>query len=287
MAIETESIALLSSDLDTIALATSSWGKETPRALLIHGLGDGGFAWDAFISHASAELSGVSLDLRGHGDSPWDPLQRYGTDVLAADVIRVIDTLGLRDLALIGHSLGAEVATRVAAARPDRTRALVLVEGGPELEHGAARLIRQQMQATPRKYDAVMEFQAILAVRYPIADPTTLRLYATRALRPARDGRIEPKLDPAFLMGMQLLDCASYWASLTTVCCPILLVRGQLSSVLTHHKADLLRRRLRDCAHALVANAGHAVPIENPRGLYDTVAPWLAQVTANPIEAGC
>jgi len=117
--------------LDTVELAARQWGAGMPRVLLIHGLGDGGFAWDAFITHARNTLSGVTLDLRGHGDSPRDPLQRYGSEDLTADVLRLIDTLGLDDFVLIGHSLGAEVATRVAVASRGRVRALALVEGGP------------------------------------------------------------------------------------------------------------------------------------------------------------
>jgi pimeloyl-ACP methyl ester carboxylesterase len=266
------------SDFDTISLATSRRGTETPRALLIHGIGDGGFAWDAFTSHAGPHFAAMTLDLRGHGDSGWDPLQCYGTDVLAADVLRLIDALDLKDLGVIGHSLGAEVATRVAAARPERTRALVLVEGGPELERGNASLMMRQMQSTPRRYDAVAEFQAVLAARYPLADPAALQHYAARALRPGRDGRMELKMDPAFPLGMQLMDAASYWAELSAVSCPMLLVCGQVSSVLSHHNAERLPRRLRNCRLATVAHAGHAVPLENPAGLYDVIGPWLANL---------
>ncbi len=272
------------SGCDTTTLAHRRWGLGPPRVLLIHGLGEGGFAWDAFVSHACEGLAGISLDLRGHGDSPWDPLQRYGTCALAADVLRLIDSLDLRAIVLVGHSLGAEVATRVAAACPDRARGLALVDGGPDLDQRAARRMVQEMRAAPRKYDAATAYEAVLAARYPLAEATTLRLYAMRALRPSQDGRMEPKADPAFLLGMHTLDSASYWAELSAIPRPILLVRGQLSSVLTHRKASQLPRRLRDCRYAEVAEAGHAVPLENPRGLYDALIPWLATLDANVSE---
>jgi pimeloyl-ACP methyl ester carboxylesterase len=276
---QNEIISRVASGCDTTQLAYTKWGTGSRSVVLIHGLGENRFVWDAFVSHACRDLAGLSLDLRGHGDSPWDPLQRYATHALAADVLRLSERLDLRAIVLVGHSLGAEVATRVAAACPDRVSALALVDGGPDLEQRAAALMGKEMHATPRQYDAATAYEAVLAARYPLAEPTTLRLYARRSLRPSQDRRLEIKTDPSFLSGMQSLEAASYWADLATLACPILLVRGQLSSVLTHRNASEWPRRLRNCRYAQVAAAGHAVPLENPRGLYDALTSWLIHVT--------
>jgi esterase len=272
---------MLSTDTDTFNLATRSWGSQRPRVLLIHGLGDGSFAWHACVSLIPADISGVCIDLRGHGESPWDPLQRYGTEDLAADVILLLNTLDLRDLTLIGHSLGAEVATRVAATRPDRIRALALVEGGPELNQDAARLMRQQMLSMPRRYDSVAQLEELLSLRYPLVEPTTLRLFATQALRPACSaGPLRLKQDPAFLRGLQTMSAAHYWKLLETLRCSILLVRGRLSSMLSHANAAELPRRLPNCRLVEVPDAGHAAPLENPRGLCTTLTSWLKELSA-------
>ena len=75
----------------------------------------------------------IALDLPGHGRSQhrpagvWYHYVDYVSDVLAA-----ADALGLERFTLLGHSLGAAVASVVAAARPARVEALWLIEGlGP------------------------------------------------------------------------------------------------------------------------------------------------------------
>ncbi len=266
---------------DTITLTTRRWGNHRPHVLLIHGLGDGAFAWDASVSLLCHEVSGVSVDLRGHGDSPWDPLQRYATASLAADVISMVDSWDLEDLALIGHSLGAEVATQVAVARPRKVTGLALIEGGPTLERTAALLLRHQLLALPRRYDFASQLEELLAARYSLVDPATLHQYALQALRAAPEGGVRLKHDPKFLHGLQLMESTDYWTALDTVQCPILLVRGRLSALLTHEGASELPRRLRKCRLAELPGAGHAVPLENPASLCRTLLPWLKGSTSN------
>lgn len=69
----------------------------------------------------------VAPDLRGHGESakPHDPAL-YGRARLAADVIGLIEALGLGRVVLMGYSLGAQVALEVALARPEVVSDLVL-----------------------------------------------------------------------------------------------------------------------------------------------------------------
>jgi lipase len=71
----------------------------------------------------------VGVDLRGRGDSD-KPDSGYGLEAHAADLIRVLDHLGLRNATIAGHSMGAFVALRAALTDPDRVRALVLLDGG-------------------------------------------------------------------------------------------------------------------------------------------------------------
>lgn len=98
-----------------------------PRMVLLHGLTDSGSTWPDLISRYRPDWHLIALDLRGHGDSPrFAPAELSDTpSVMLADVLTVLDSQP-EPVALIGHSLGGNLALHAALARPDRIRALVL-----------------------------------------------------------------------------------------------------------------------------------------------------------------
>jgi len=74
-------------------------------------------------------LPGVRLlapDLRGHGDSVWDPPWDAGTHV--ADLLETMEAEGLDSVPAAGHSFGGLLAMRLAAAAPDRVSRLALLD---------------------------------------------------------------------------------------------------------------------------------------------------------------
>lgn len=78
----------------------------------------------------------VALDLRGFGESdgPYGP---YGYDVWCADIRTVLRTMGLRDLTLVGHSMGGAVAIRYASRFRSRVTRLVVAEpAAPRFVYG-------------------------------------------------------------------------------------------------------------------------------------------------------
>jgi pimeloyl-ACP methyl ester carboxylesterase len=69
----------------------------------------------------------IAMDCRGHGlsEKPHDK-EHYGTDTMAADVIRLLDHLGIRRSLLMGYSMGARISLEVIMKYPERIRAAVL-----------------------------------------------------------------------------------------------------------------------------------------------------------------
>jgi pimeloyl-ACP methyl ester carboxylesterase len=76
----------------------------------------------------------VVLDVRGHGRSEklYDP-NDYAMDAMVADVLGLLDHLGLQQPDIMGYSMGARIATHFALAHPDRLRALILGGAGENL----------------------------------------------------------------------------------------------------------------------------------------------------------
>lgn len=101
-------------------------GAQVPVAL-VHGMGGDGRTWDALAKGlARGGRDVIAVDLRGHGRS--GRAQSYRFDELADDVVGLCEHLGLEQVDLVGHSLGAVTSSLVAQERPDLVRRLVLEE---------------------------------------------------------------------------------------------------------------------------------------------------------------
>ncbi len=259
----------------SLELVSRRWGEAGPQLLLLHGLGDGSFVWNAFL-RPLAHLSCVAVDLRGHGDSPWDPHGDYRPAAHVADVLNVIRRMRLTDFTLMGHSLGADIAIHVAAKESARIRRLILVDGGPDLDHRAALALRQQMHVLPRRFGSIEQFEQALAARHPLANPDVLREYARCALRYTPDDDFALKFDAAVLPTGAAPDPAPLRDALRSVQCPKLIVRGAVSSFLSRPRAVQLCDSLENCTLATVPRAGHSVALDNPSGLRDAVTLFLS-----------
>jgi pimeloyl-ACP methyl ester carboxylesterase len=108
-------------------LAGTDSGTGEP-VVLLHGLASTHRWWDLVAARLTG-LRVIRFDHRGHGDSGAPP-DGYDLEHLAADTLAVLDALDVGRAVLAGHSLGAGVALRVGAARPERVAALACVDGG-------------------------------------------------------------------------------------------------------------------------------------------------------------
>ena len=102
-------------------------GSSRP-VLAVHGMSSTSALW-TWVLHEAPDLDLVAADLSGRGAST--PLR--GTSTLAGhadDQLAVLDALDLATVDVVGMSLGAFVAVRLAADHPDRVRSLTLLDGG-------------------------------------------------------------------------------------------------------------------------------------------------------------
>ena len=108
------------------------WGEQGPPIVCIHGLTANAFSFQAFADVLSKDHRVFAYDLRGRGDSD-KPEDDYSIPIHAAELVEMLDELGLERPILIGHSLGALIALYFAAHYPDRLSKLVLVDAGAPL----------------------------------------------------------------------------------------------------------------------------------------------------------
>ncbi len=98
-----------------------------PAVLLIHGFGAAINWWDSIAPALAANHRVIRIDLIGHGGTEA-PASGYSIERQAALVSAVLDKLGVGRVAVIGHSMGGEVATALAAMKPERIERIILID---------------------------------------------------------------------------------------------------------------------------------------------------------------
>ena len=105
-------------------------GGEKPPIVLLHGFTDNGMCWARVAEGLEADYDLIMPDARGHGLSVDFPSNKFTLKDMAIDLIKFIKKLGLKTPILIGHNVGARVATYVSAATPTLVSKVVAEDPG-------------------------------------------------------------------------------------------------------------------------------------------------------------
>jgi len=103
-----------------------------PAVVLLHGFTGSADHW-VNIGYTNGPFDGyqlIAMDCRGHSQSgkPYDPAA-YGMEMVN-DIVRLLDHLDIQQAHLVGHSMGAEIALKMAVLYPARVRSAVLAGSG-------------------------------------------------------------------------------------------------------------------------------------------------------------
>jgi pimeloyl-ACP methyl ester carboxylesterase len=128
-------------DLAYIDLAPTNDAPLNRAVVLVHGFASShavnwvNTQWTRTLTHAGYRV--VALDNRGHGrsDKPHEPAA-YSSQIMAEDVRRLMDHLGISQADVMGYSMGARIAAHLALAHPQRLRSLLLGGLGIHLVEG-------------------------------------------------------------------------------------------------------------------------------------------------------
>lgn len=104
-------------------------GEGSPLVIL-HGLLGMLDNWQAPARLLEDSYQCILVDLRNHGHSPHSPQHDYAC--MSADVIELMDDLGLETANILGHSMGGKVAMKLAQEHPNRVGKLVVADIGPK-----------------------------------------------------------------------------------------------------------------------------------------------------------
>jgi len=122
-----------------VQLSAYTWGdKSSPPVVCMHGITAHGLRFRKLAEESLADRYRVlSVDLRGHGSSSWEPPWTVETHV--ADVLETADAHGIGRAVWMGHSFGGRLAAEIVARAPERTVGSVLLDPALYVDPGTAR----------------------------------------------------------------------------------------------------------------------------------------------------
>lgn len=275
-------------ELEGIRVATLAFGPAlAPPVVCLHGWLDNGASF-APLAAAMPEQRLLALELPGHGHSEHLPA---GVSYHALDwvvwVAEALDQLGLGQVRLMGHSMGAGIAALLAGMLPERVSRLVLLEGiGPRTGRPEAApetlrdhyLSRQRLRSRPAigrgaKLDVAV--RARLAASFPLSE-LAARLLVQRGVRAASDGVVFRNDRRLQAPGPDRLSEEQVLAFLRGIRAPAMLILGETGLRL---EGSIMDRRLAAFGSLKLVEVpgGHHVHMDDPYHVAHYVAPFLAE----------
>ena len=255
--------------LGGIRLHTLRWGDSSqPALVLLHGGGSNAHWWDHLAPALAERFYVVALDFRGHGDS--DSPQSVEVGAFHRDLAALLEHLSAPDAALVGHSMGAHIALDH-AAREGGSAAVAAIEparGGKRRSRRSMRLALAARRTYRSAEEAVERFRFLPPAS---AASDSLRLHIARhSVRREEDGRYGFKFDPRWYTLP-----ASERAPLGAIRCPVLILRGERSGILTGEGAAEIVAEIPGSKLARIADADHNVHIERPDAVVRAMMDFL------------
>jgi 3-oxoadipate enol-lactonase len=219
-----------------IRIALQLCGDPTaPWMVLLHALGDRADDWAAVAEHFAETHHVVAIDLRGHGRS--DRPGEYTFELMRDDVFDVLDTLGARDLVLMGHSMGGTVAYLIAQSQPERVARLVIEDSCPPFPREHTPPARPEDAATLEALG--FDWEVVPAISGQVNDPSR-----------------------------------RWWPALAAITAPTLVVAGGATSHVPQELLVEVSQRIPDCTLVTIP-AGHNIHAARAAEYNEVVERWL------------
>ncbi len=275
---------------DGSPLFYESWGERggTTPVLLCDGIGCDGYVW-RYLRQDLSDRFGLHPHYRGHGRTaaPRDPA-RVTIEDLADDVASVLDDAQVDRAALIGHSMGVQVALETYRRHRDRVAALVLVCGAPSHPLKTVRgsgaleeilpIVQRWIHRVPGVINRVTRTLLPTRLAYEVAS----RLEIRREL-------VEPRDFMPYLEGMARIDSRLFVAMLSAagqhsaedllpeISLPVLVIAGERDGFTPPERSRAMAAAIPGAELLEVPQASHTAPIERPNLVDNSVRDFLVR----------
>lgn len=258
-------------NVNGISIACREVGsRDAPPVILHHPLATDLSFWDATASVLAATHRVVRFDARGHGNSAV-PVGPYDFATLAADVVGLMDALGIATAQFVGLSMGGMLAPLLANAYADRFSSITIASAGPKTPepmrdawHGRIAAVREGGMAS----QVAMSLDRWLTP-------------ATRAERPELADRCA-----AMILATPVEGYAGWCAAIATldnlallprIGMPTLVIAGEADGAVPLPAVTAMAGAIPGAAFHVLPGLAHFTALEDPDAFHAILLPFLAR----------
>ncbi|MEQ7874897.1 alpha/beta hydrolase [Sphingomonas sp. ASV193] len=248
---------------------------DQPPLLCIPGLTRNARDFEGVAERLAGDWRVICVDLRGRGMSEYDPdPRRYALPAYVADLMKLLDQLGIAEAVFVGTSLGGLITMAVAAGGDEeRIAGALLNDIGPDIDRDGLEFIAQYVGKERHYPDWASATRAVAEAqesRFPgFGEDDWARF--TRRTFAERDGAVRPDYDLkiadnfAVALDAPPVDAWPYYRALAGR--PVTLLRGTLSDLFSTATAERMVREIPDVELVEVPNVGHAPTLDEPESI--------------------
>lgn len=237
--------------------------------LCLSGLTRSAHDFDALAERHACTRRVLALDHAGHGESgrPAE-VARYRIEESLRDVLDAMAALHCPRAVVVGTSFGGILAMVLGVLRPGAVAGVVLNDVGPKIEDVGFDFVQNFVArdpALPSLEDAVAHLQATLP---PLTlDEAGWQRFAANTYAPGPDGLWHPRWDIRIAEALRGGDkVPELWGGFGALAhAPMMLVRGELSDLLSADTAQRMRRERPDMEFVNVPGSGHCPTLAEPQ----------------------
>ena len=244
---------------------------QRPPVLCLHGLTRNARDFEDVAERLAGQWRVIVPSFRGRGLSQHDPNpKQYSPPVYVADILQLLDELGIAEAVFIGTSLGGLVTMGVAMVAPQRIAGALLNDVGPELDEAGLDRIGTYVgrQQTFRDWDeaasAIAERNRAVCPRYGDED---WKRFVRRICRQTPEGvgfDYDMRIADNFKLARSSPAGGAWPAFRRLRGVPLLIVRGALSDLLSVGLAERMLAEHPDAELVTVPEIGHAPSLSEP-----------------------
>jgi 3-oxoadipate enol-lactonase/4-carboxymuconolactone decarboxylase len=246
-----------------------------PPLVLLHSLGTTAHVWDEQAAELSRSFRVIRPDLRGHGLTTCTP-GPYSMELFADDLAALLDALGINQAHIGGISIGGMIAQAFAAAQPERTASLLLVDTAmaiPPAQSWTERAAKVRTEGITSIEDAV------------IARWVTPAFINTAPAEGLRAMLLRTPVE-GYAASAEAIAAADLSASTGRLNLPTLIIVGDQDQSTPVASARALNKAITGSSLVVIENAAHIPLVEKPKEITSAMLDFLNPAITDYYDSG-